>query len=187
MNFLRKLFGKEDVESKGKHGQISRRVTSDDAPRASQMNAQELVNLYKTGERDFSGADLSSDLVSLPFACLREANLHEANLSFADLNEADLTKVDLSGADLRQAQINSASLIQANLYGANLEGAWLVRTMLDDANLGGASLDGADLEGATLPDGTKWASDTDMARFTDHEHPDFWRSDNPDSPAYRGG
>jgi len=25
-----------------------------------------------------------------------------------------------------------------------------------------------------------------LARFTDPNHPDFWRSDNPHSPAYRG-
>jgi hypothetical protein len=25
-----------------------------------------------------------------------------------------------------------------------------------------------------------------MTRFTDPNHPNFWRSDNPDSPAYWG-
>jgi hypothetical protein len=31
-----------------------------------------------------------------------------------------------------------------------------------------------------------WTPGTDIARFTDPAHTDFWRSDNPDSPAYRG-
>jgi hypothetical protein len=58
--------------------------------------------------------------------------------------------------------------------------------------LSGANLQGADLTGAkfdentTLPDGTKWTPDTDMTRFTDPEHPEFWRSDIKWSPAYRG-
>ena len=41
-------------------------------------------------------------------------------------------------------------------------------------------------EKTKLPDGKKWTPDTDMARFTDPEHPDFWRSDFTGSPAYRG-
>jgi hypothetical protein len=39
----------------------------------------------------------------------------------------------------------------------------------------------------TLPDGTKWTLDADVARFNDPDHPEFWRSDDPSSPAYRGG
>jgi hypothetical protein len=38
-------------------------------------------------------------------------------------------------------------------------------------------------ETVTLPDGTNWTSDTDMMRFTDPAHPQFWRSDEPNSPA----
>jgi DNA-binding NtrC family response regulator len=48
------------------------------------------------------------------------------------------------------------------------------------------SLGGANLQMASLPDGTNWTPDTGMARFTDPEHPEFWRSDDPGSPAYRG-
>jgi hypothetical protein len=36
-----------------------------------------------------------------------------------------------------------------------------------------------------LPDGTRWTPDTDMERFTDPQHPAFWRSDNRHSPAHR--
>jgi hypothetical protein len=59
-------------------------------------------------------------------------------------------------------------------------------------NLGGASLHSSSLQNAEfdedtkLPDETIWTPDTDMARFTDPNHPDFWRSDDPNSPAYRG-
>jgi hypothetical protein len=52
---------------------------------------------------------------------------------------------------------------------------------LQGTNLAGAQFDPQTI----LPDSTHWMSDTDMARFTDPQHPHFWRSDNPHSPAYR--
>jgi len=30
---------------------------------------------------------------------------------------------------------------------------------------------------AILPDGSKWTPDTDMTRYTDPNHPDFWQPD----------
>jgi len=54
------------------------------------------------------------------------------------------------------------------------------------SNLQGATLDGATFDQTTtLPDKTLWTPDTDMTRFTDPDHPQFWRSENPWSPAYR--
>ena len=51
-----------------------------------------------------------------------------------------------------------------------------------------ANLTGADFaEDTRLPDGTHWTPDTDITRFTDPDHPRFWRSDDPESPAYGGG
>jgi hypothetical protein len=61
--------------------------------------------------------------------------------------------------------------------------------------LQGAELRGADLENVafdestTLLDGAQCVPDFDIimiARFTDPGHPEFWRSDDPDSPAYYG-
>jgi hypothetical protein len=65
----------------------------------------------------------------------------------------------------------------ANLQGANLSYANLQGAVLEDAELN---------ETTILPDGTQWTPDTDLKRFTDPKHPNFWRSDEPDSPAYRG-
>ena len=42
---------------------------------------------------------------------------------------------------------------------------------------------------SALPDESKATAETDaaaLARFTEPEDPDFWRSDNPMSPAYQG-
>ncbi len=123
---------------------------------------------------------------------LQEAILQEANLQEARLNGADMQRADLSGANLNRARLLDANLNGANLVRANLSGATLFNTILDGATLEGADLDGANLLGAeftrnvTLPDGTMWMPDTDMRRFTSSSHEYFWRSDNPDSPAYGG-
>jgi uncharacterized protein YjbI with pentapeptide repeats len=61
-------------------------------------------------------------------------------------------------------------LSEANLSEANLEGARLRGASLSEARLAGANL-----QYTALPDGTSWTPDTDMARFIDFEHPDFWR------------
>ena len=108
----------------------------------------------------------------------------------------------LREANLRDAKMEGTNLTAANLRGADLRGAYLVYAILDGrANLSGADLRGANLRGADLeyailegskwdettilPDGTPWTSETDLARFTDPKHADFWRSDELGSPAYK--
>ena len=130
---------------------------------------------------------------SLQGAFLPGANLPGASLFNADLQRANLAAANLQGANLGGANLQWAFLVYANLQGANLRrtdlqeahlaDANLQRARLLAANLHGVYLDRADLQGATLsedtvlPDGTKWTPDTDMARFTDPTHPDFWRPD----------
>jgi uncharacterized protein YjbI with pentapeptide repeats len=81
----------------------------------------------------------------------------------------------MEGANLQGAKLEYANLRKAELEGAHLEGA-----ELDYANLQGAELAGAHLEDArfehstTMPDGARWTPETDVSRFTDPEHPDFW-------------
>ncbi|MEL7433487.1 MAG: pentapeptide repeat-containing protein, partial [Chloroflexota bacterium] len=60
-----------------------------------------------------------------------------------------------------------------------LENANLSNTLLWNVNLSNANLKNADLTDAIfdetiLPDKTVWTPDTDMTRFTNPEHPDFW-------------
>jgi uncharacterized protein YjbI with pentapeptide repeats len=133
---------------------------------------------------------------SLRGAYLRFANLQGADLFRAKLQEADLMMANLQGANLGAAHLQKASLCaylqkasltaaylqEASLFGADLREASLSWAYLEGANLQGAKLQGANLEGThfsedtILPDRTKWTSDTDMARFTDPDHPDFWRT-----------
>lgn len=130
----------------------------------------------KLWEADLQGANLQ-------WAKLKRANLNRSMLVGANLMQSNLQTARLSGADLRQA-----NLIEAKLYRANLRGAQLDHADLTGAHLEGAHLDRANLSNAilinalldeltTLPDGMKWSAETDLARFTDPKHPNFWRAE----------
>ncbi len=122
-------------------------------------------------------------------ANLLGANLHEAFLFRADLQSTTLDTANLQGAILFGANFQQADLPEANLQGADLEHANLQQAYLAGVNLQNAYLKETKLEGAiwarqiasgemliaTLPDGTKWTPDTDMTRFTDPNHPNFFQ------------
>lgn len=125
------------------------------------------------------------------------AHLENAQLESAKLQRAQLNGSRLQGANLVNADLLGTELERADLSGAQLEGADLRKADLRGANLLGADLKDAKLEDAILdertklPDGSYWVSGTVTARFTDldYEGPNgekFWRSDDPESPAYRG-
>jgi len=137
------------------------------------------LGLLAPDKETLVGADL--DDVQWTGARLWETNLQQANLEYANLKEASL-----DDANLQQTSLYSANLQQANLGGANLQQASLDRANLQNASLLFTNLQGVDLqwanlrdtifgENTTLPDGTQWTPDTDMTRFTDPDHPDFWR------------
>jgi uncharacterized protein YjbI with pentapeptide repeats len=145
---------------------------------------------------------------SLPLAILKDVSMTEANLEGANLEgvnarnahmskvnfqRADLERANLEGADLSNANFQRTRLWNANLQGANLEGADFRGAFLSQANLQGANLQDAKFDESTvLPEHDfygevpMWTSETDMTRYTDSEHSDFWRSDRRRSPAYRG-
>ena len=145
---------------------------------------------------------------NLAMADLQGANLTEANLEGAVLCGANLDNVALRNADLRGALFHMPYCPKGtSLQGADLQGADLSESVLAYSNLRGANLSDSNLQGAImrgadlshaelngamfgvdtlLPDGTYWTADTNIARFTDPDNVDFWRSDEPESPAYRG-
>jgi len=138
---------------------------------------------------DLQSADLSkSDLA--------DANLHRVSLQNADLWAANLHRADLSGAWLTNARLWQAQMMEANLWQArlhkadlreaNLREAVMNETRLQEANLRGANFEGALLQDAKLdkaqfdtttilPDGQHWTPTTDLTRFTNPQHPDFWQ------------
>jgi hypothetical protein len=102
-------------------------------------------------------------------------------LESADLSGANLQSAYLFSTNLESAYLWNVSLEDAFLGNANLQNAYLARANLEGASLSGANLQGANLndiiidETTILSDGTNWTPDTDMTRFTDPNHPDFWR------------
>jgi uncharacterized protein YjbI with pentapeptide repeats len=99
----------------------------------SPTTAEDLLQRYATGERNFRDADL-------PRGCLAGANLRGSDLNAADLVSADLTDAVLIDANLCDADLRRAVLRGATLRGSRLSGA----------DLSGADLTGADLEGADI-------------------------------------
>lgn len=114
-------------------------------------------------------------------ANLQQASLHRANLRRAYLMDANLKEANLEYADLEGAVLLPTTLEGTNLFGANLKGAVLWDTLPHRANIPGLAF----YESTILPDGTKWKRGTDMTRFTDPYHRNFWRSGDSNSPAYR--
>ncbi len=129
---------------------------------------------------------LSSDFTGSIFS---GAVLDDAFLVGARLEKASFRDASLRNADLREAKLNNAYLMFANLEGANLMDAELEQVHFFMKWLG--DLDDAKVSvnaprQLILPDTNPADIDTDFARFTNPNHPEFWRSDDPESPAYIG-
>lgn len=113
--------------------------------RSIKMTAEELLQRYAAGQRDFQCVNLSEEILS--WADLTGADLSGANLSGVILNWATLSRVKLRCANLSNSDLNWANLEQTDLQGANLTGA----------DVSAANLNGADWSGAIMPDGTIWS------------------------------
>jgi hypothetical protein len=142
---------------------------------------------------------------NLQGADLRDANLQQAILFQANLQQANLLQANLQQANLFQASLQQAILYQANLQGAILCEANLQDAELQYINLRQADLRNANLreaknierakynEKTVLPDAMPmrdkdgweltneydkyWTAETDMTRYTNPQHSDFWEPD----------
>lgn len=133
-----------------------------------------LLTNAKLGRANLVGADLSG------------ADLQRVNLVSANLMGARLDKTNFGYASLEISHANQAIFHQANLAAANLNGMCLYGANLTEANLEGAIIENIRCDTDTiLPDGTPWTQVDDFMRFIDPQHSNFWRSDNPESPAYK--
>lgn len=163
---------------------------------ARQLRAQGWLEDGALVEARLFGANLQE-------AFLWGANLQGAFLAQANLQEAILREANLQEADLWQANLQGASLLLANLKNAKLEGADLRGAVLWQTNLQGANLLKANLQGASLaqnqldesvvlpdgdflginsdgnsiytPDSYYQPGVTDMRKYTDPAHPEFWQ------------
>ena len=107
---------------------------------------------------------------------------------FAEVRQARERKraPDLSKKSLRNETLRGENLLGVKLVGADLQGCNLAEVNLQGANLTDVNWVDENGRTATLPDGSLWTPETDLGRFTNPGHPDFWQSTSPDSPAYAG-
>jgi hypothetical protein len=119
--------------------------------------------------------------VRLGRADMREARMDFCNMSKGHFYFADLHGADMSGVNLQEAVMTGANLRNVDLVAAHLEGALMSEVDLTHAKLEKAKMD----ERTQLPDKTNWFPGADLARFTDPHHPNYWRSDMQESPAFK--
>jgi len=128
---------------------------------------------------NLSGADLSKcwfqmadmDHTVLVGANLSGADLFNAWLRNANLTHANLTHANLSGCNLRHANLSGAILLGADMTFAAIEGVqYSTSTVLPDARSRGKGKDGY------IAYDRYWTPDTDMSRYTNPAHPDYWQT-----------
>jgi len=127
---------------------------------------------------------------NLDHAYLYEAHLQHTNLYKANLTDADLSKANVIDSFLHRATLHHTALYETDfrqsvLWDVSLRGAKYIETVicdeltvLPDAN----PLRDEDGNHITNEAGhfiydKYWTSDTDMTRYTDPAHPDFWEPD----------
>lgn|GEM_PF-2604064 len=109
---------------------------------------------------------------------LDEAIAVEADFSDAYIIQCSLVGINWSRANIKNGSITESNLTNAILNQANLSGVNLQNTGLRHASLIGTTF----TEGTQLPDSTEenpifWTHDTDMTKYTDPNHPNFWEPD----------
>lgn len=97
------------------------------------MNAEEFLQRYEEGERNFSGTDLRG--AKLGHAVFQDVDLSNSNLENVNLSWSELGSVDLSSSNLR------------NIY---LEGAQWYRLKIREVDMSGAQLDHTNIENCDL-------------------------------------
>ena len=144
---------------------------------------------------------LAGDDGILKNAILDQSNLQGVNLQGANLTGVSFFLADLRGADLRDANLEGANFAGANLdavnfAGANLRNA-LIQTDATKSNFYWMSSVQANTPQlpptvfsyeTILPNAFnavghpqnpvynfRWTDETDMSRYTNPEHPDFWQ------------
>lgn len=110
----------------------------------------DMIERYRTGERNFTGMDLK--YARLHWPCFIDINLSRADLRWADfeVGRTRLINANMSDANMEKVSLGSAFMLNANLRGANLRNAHLTNADLTNADLTNADLSGADLSGTAL-------------------------------------
>jgi serine/threonine protein kinase, bacterial len=146
--------GDRSVGSVGRtSGSVGRPSMGDRVPTQRKMTADDLLDAYEQGRRDFAACDCESvrlTRVDLSGATFHSANLKHVNFNHSVLAGADFGRANLGHAKLRDTNLTKAYLSNADLQEADLRGADLRGAYLLNANLRGTNLCGANLTGAKL-------------------------------------
>ncbi|WP_330202654.1 pentapeptide repeat-containing protein [Cyanobacterium sp. Dongsha4] len=94
------------------------------------MEAQELLERYAKGERDFRGKVFGK--LDLRGASLKDIDLRGAILTFSDFSDADLTGANLEYSYLVGANFTNTNLEKALLNNSSLEWTYLYKTRIDN-------------------------------------------------------
>jgi uncharacterized protein YjbI with pentapeptide repeats len=117
------------------------------------MKAEDILEKYATGAREFSGSQLSETSLSgatLSGADFSQSRFHRANLSLAKLAGVNFRQVICSQINFTGATLTLADFTRAELSGTNFSKAELTRAKFGGATLQGANFMQADLRDARL-------------------------------------
>lgn len=114
------------------------------------ITAEELLQRYAAGERDFRRINLGAFFVRPPW--LIGVNLSNVDLGGVYIESGGLMNTNLRSANLERSHFTNTLFINTNLSNTNLRSANLDRANLTGANLSDANLSGANLSGANLTD-----------------------------------
>ncbi len=128
-----------------------------------EITADELLERYADGERNFAGIKLipyirfskyspknSGDSIDLEGVVLRDINLRGAYFNQVHLIGADLTGSDLGGIFLRRCRLNEGIVRDANLCAANLHESGFNNTDLRGSDLNQINATAAGFRGAYI-------------------------------------
>ncbi|HEY9770786.1 MAG TPA: serine/threonine-protein kinase [Coleofasciculaceae cyanobacterium] len=118
------------------------------AAKPIKISAEEVLNAYSSGRKDFSLKDLG--MQDLQKADLSEAKFHGSKLVRTNFHGADLNRANFINSDVRQAMLRNANLTKSFFNSCNLEGVDLRGANLSYANFKNTNLKGANLCGANL-------------------------------------
>jgi uncharacterized protein YjbI with pentapeptide repeats len=139
------------------------------------------ANFVFTDMRGMRSANANLEKALFIYSNLEGAGLHSVNLNKTHFNICNCEGASFFGAQLKYTLLESSNLVDADFENADLQ-----ITSFQNSFLLGANFDGAIFSELTvLPDSTYWTPETDMRRFTDASHPDFWVTDL--SPFWVGG
>lgn len=146
-----------------------------------QWASMKATNFARTNLRKADLTRVKAMKSSFYVAHAQRSILERGNFDQADFQEADFHGAKLNTARLTHVNMRDTNLAEAELRGAVLRGARMIRTNLRGADLTYAEFD----ENTILPDAefvldskrftNHWTPQTDMTRYTNPDHPDFWQ------------